>query len=183
MFTWLHFLESFNGVVYFPDRQWTTTDTLQLFTDSAGSAGLGCGCYFHGEWVYLQWPEVWMNTQILRDITFLELVPIVLAFYIWGKMLNGKKIILFVDNVSLVHILNKQSSRSDRVMPFLRSFVLSALQNNIQFKAKHVSGIDNKIADAISCKQWESFRRLAPHADMDPRPIPEPFQLLLLQTK
>ena len=94
-----------------------------------------------------------MNTQILRDITFLELVPIVLAFYIWGKMLNGKKIILFVDNVSLVHILNKQSSRSDRVMPFLRPFVLSALQNNIQFKAKHLSGSDNKIADAISRKQ------------------------------
>ena len=124
-----------------------------------------------------------MNTQIFRDITFLELVPIVLAFYIWGKMLNGKKIILFVDNVSLVHILNKQSSRSDRVMSFLRPLVLNALQNNIQFKAKHVSGIDNKIADAISRKQWESFRRLAPHADMDPRPIPEPFQLLLLQTK
>ena len=100
-----------------------------------------------------------------------------------GKDAEWEKIILFLDNVSLVHILNKQSSRSDRVMSFLRPLVLNALQNNIQFKAKHVSGIDNKIADAISRKQWESFRRLAPHADMDPRPIPEPFQLLLLQTK
>ena len=90
MFTWLRFLVSFNRVVYFPDRQWTTTDTLQLFTDGAGSVDLGCGCYFHGEWVYLQGPEALMNTQILRDITFLELVPIVLAFYLWGKMLNGK---------------------------------------------------------------------------------------------
>ena len=70
-------------------------------------------------------------------------MPIVLAFYIWGKMLNGKKIILFVDNVSLVHILNKQSSRSDRVMSSLTPLVLSALQNNKQFKAKHVPGIDN----------------------------------------
>ena len=93
----------------------------------------------------------------------------------WGKNHT------ICSNVSLVHILNKQSSRSDRVMSFLRPLVLSALQNNIQFKAKHVSGIDNKIADAISRKQWESFRRLAPHADMDPSPIPEPFQLL--QTK
>ena len=83
------------------------------------------------------------------NITFLQLVPIVLAFYICGKMLNRKKIILFVDNVSLVYILNKQSSRSDRVMPFLRPLVLSALQNNIQFKAKHVSGSDNNIPQTV----------------------------------
>ena len=57
-----------------------------------------------------------------------------------------------LDNDSLVHKLNKQSSRSDRVMSFLRPLVLSALQNNIQFKAKHVSGSDNNIADAISRK-------------------------------
>ena len=37
----------------------------------------------------------------------------------------------------------------------------------------------NKIADVISRKQWESFRRIAPHADKDPRLIPEPFQKLL----
>ena len=41
MFTWLRSLVSFNGVVYFPDTQWTTTDTVQLFTDGARSVGLG----------------------------------------------------------------------------------------------------------------------------------------------
>ena len=45
------------------------------------------------------------------------------------------------------------------------------MQNNIQFKAKYVSSND-KIADAISRKQWKSLRRVAPHADKDPRPIP-----------
>ena len=38
LFSWFHFLGSFNGVIYFSDRQWTTTDTLQLFTDSVGPA-------------------------------------------------------------------------------------------------------------------------------------------------
>lgn len=146
MVTWLRFLEHLNGVVYFPERQWTTTDTLQLFTDSAGSAGLGCGCYFQGQWVFLQWPDSWAYTQILRDITFLELVLIVLALHIWDEALQKQK--------------------------------------SIQFKAQHILGIDNKIADAISRKQCEFFRRIAPNADKDPQPIPRPFQLLLLlQTK
>lgn len=38
--TWLHFLETSKKVVYLPDRQWTTTDTIQFFTVSSGSAGL-----------------------------------------------------------------------------------------------------------------------------------------------
>lgn len=99
MVTWLRFLENFNGVVYFPERQWTTTDTVQLFTDSAGSAGLGCGCYFQGQWVFSQWPDSLANTQILKDITFLELAPVVLALHIWGEALQKKKIILFVDAI------------------------------------------------------------------------------------
>lgn len=145
--------------------------------------GVGCGCYFQGQWVFLQWPDSWANTQILRDITFLELVPIVLALHIWGEALQKKQIILFVDNMPLVHILNKQSSRSDRVMSFLRSLILVTLQHNIQFKAQHILGIDNKIADAISRKQWDFFRRIAPNADKDPQPIPRPFQILFTQTK
>lgn len=153
-----------------------------MFTDSAGSAGLGCGCYFHGQWVFLQWPNSWANTQILSDITFLELVPIVLALHIWGEALQKKKNHTFVDNMPLVHILNKQSSRSDRVMSYLRPLILVTLQHNIQFKAQHILGIDDKIADAISRKQLEFFKRIAPNADKAPQPIPRPLQILLFQT-
>ena len=37
MYTWLQFLNEFNGIVYFPASEWDTPNTLQLFTDSAGS--------------------------------------------------------------------------------------------------------------------------------------------------
>jgi hypothetical protein len=40
---WQEFLESFNGECYLPDRIWISSETLELFTDSAGSASLGCG--------------------------------------------------------------------------------------------------------------------------------------------
>ena len=49
MHMWLYFLESFNGKTYFPESSWTDSDVLELFTDSAGSAAMGCGAYFSGQ--------------------------------------------------------------------------------------------------------------------------------------
>lgn len=57
MHMWLYFLESFNGKTYFPESSWTDSDVLELFTDSAGSAAMGCGAYFSGQWVHFSWPQ------------------------------------------------------------------------------------------------------------------------------
>lgn len=180
---WLDLLTNFNGVVYFPDSEWSSQETLNLFTDSSGTASLGCGSYFQGQWAYLQWPSSWANKPIIHDITFLELVPIVLAFTIWAKALRNKKIILHIDNLALVHIINKQSSSSDRVMFLIRPLMLVTIKNNIQFKAQHIPGNQNGIADAISRQQWGRFRELAPAADQLPQPIPTSFHNVLLKMK
>ena len=54
---------------------WTTNDTIQLFTDSAGGQNKGFGIYFQGRWAQKCWPEEWAENGILTDITFLELFP------------------------------------------------------------------------------------------------------------
>ncbi|XP_061175557.1 uncharacterized protein LOC133184484 [Saccostrea echinata] len=56
LYVWSKFLEEFNGISYFPDKEWISSDVLKLYTDSAGSAELGCGAYFQGKWVFFQWP-------------------------------------------------------------------------------------------------------------------------------
>ena len=78
-----------------------------MFTDSSGS--LGCGAFFQNHWTVLPWPVEW-NDVILRDITFLELVPIVLSVITWRSMLTNKKVLFHVDNLALVEILNSKSS-------------------------------------------------------------------------
>lgn len=50
---WLDLLTNFNGVVYFRDSEWSSQETLKLFTDSSGTASLGCGSYFQGQWAGL----------------------------------------------------------------------------------------------------------------------------------
>lgn len=58
------------------------------------------GCFF-------KWHTEWAGTEAMRDITFLERVPIVLAIHAWGNQLTSKKIVFRVDNEALVAILNK----------------------------------------------------------------------------
>lgn len=180
---WLQFLKSYDGKTYFPESCWTDNDVIQLFTDSAGGDGKGCGAYFSGKWSFFEWPSTWSELGILRDITFLELVPVVLSMEIWGNQLQNKKIMFHIDNIALVDILNSQTSKSKRVMSLVRPFVLCTLQNNIIFRAKHIAGKYNDIADSISRQQWERFRRLAPMAQQNPDEVPDSFHQLFCNMK
>lgn len=77
-----------------------------------------------------------------------------------GVRLHSKQIILHIDNISLVHILNNQSSKSPRVTSNHANDVMK------QYSIQHFKGRTNIIADAISRKQWDVFRREAPYADI-----------------
>ncbi|KAJ8318053.1 hypothetical protein KUTeg_003144 [Tegillarca granosa] len=50
-----------------------------------GNAQLGCAAVLETHWCFMRWPFPWHNKPILKDITFLELVPISLAFNIWSS--------------------------------------------------------------------------------------------------
>ena len=50
-------------------------------------------------------------------------------------------------------------------MDLVRAITLQTLKYNFYFKALHVPGHYNDIADSISRFQQTRFRRLAPHAD------------------
>lgn len=181
--TWISFLDHFNGYCSFPELSWYDNSTLELYTDSAGSAELGCAAVFGCSWVFFPWPRDWSDTDLLKDITFLELVPVVLAFLIWAQCLQSKKIILHIDNQSLVSILNKKSSKSKLVMQLLRPLILICMQNHIQFKASHVEGTLNVKADALSRCQWQRFREVAPMADSHGQEIPELFHRMICSLK
>ena len=170
---WLTFLSEYNGVTVITDNAWASNETLELFTDSSGGQNRGFGIYFQGKWAHKCWPKLWEEMDILKDITFLELFPVVVALCIWGEQLKNKKIIFNIDNQSVVHIINKKSSKSVRVMSLVRQLVLSTLQYNIMIKALHISGISNKIADSLSRCDWQRFRNLCPEADQRGTEIPD----------
>ena len=107
---WQQFLSKFNGISYMLDSEWVSANTLKLQTDSAAGAALGCGLYFDGLWCHLSWPDQWSGSDILRDITFLELVPIALAVCLWKERFTAKRIQFACDNMAVVHILNSKTA-------------------------------------------------------------------------
>ena len=98
-----------------------------------------------------------------------------LAIVLWGSKLQRRRVLLRIDNEALVAVLNKQSSRSTRLMRLVRQFILFTMRHEIVFKAQHITTKSNSLADSISRKQWSCFRTLAPSANHAPEAIPEEF--------
>ena len=153
------------------DEEWISSPKLTLFTDSAG--GFGFGAILGSHWCYGPWPQHWRD----YNIAFLEFFPIVLSLYLWGDQIANRCILLFSDNEAVVHVINKQSCKDKLLMFFVRKLVLICLRLNIVFKAKHVPGVHNRLADSLSRLQVETFKALAPlHMDASPTPIPPHLQ-------
>ena len=127
----------------------------------------------------MQWPESWAESDILKDITFLEMVPIALAVMLWRNCFRGLRIQFCTDNMACLHILNSKSGKSERVMKLVRAIVLWSFQFDFHINAVHVNSAEN-FTDAISRKQWAKFRSLRPQADSEPTPVPEEFWDFLL---
>ena len=168
--TWLSFLLNFNGRYFFLDDLWLNSSKLNLFTDVSGAHGFGA--IFGSHWCYGKWPANWEY----QNIAILEFYPIVLSLYLWGEAMSNQCILFFTDNESLVHVINRQTCKDKHLMAFVRKLVSICLHHNILFKAKHIRGIHNNLADALSRLQVQTFRHLAP-AHMDPLPTDIPQHL------
>lgn len=167
---WQEFLDEYNGKSFFLEDVWHTSELLNLYTDASGS--LGFGALFQNHWCYGSWPPSWTT----YNIAALEFFPIVLSLFLWGSAMSNRCILFFTDNEALVHVINKQSCKDQHLMFFVRKMVLICLKHNILFKAKHVQGVHNHLADSLSRLQIQKFLQMAP-ASMDQSPTDIPHHL------
>ena len=165
---WLSFLCHVNGRSFFLEEHFLSSTKLNLFTDASGA--LGFGVIVGSHWCYGKWPPRWDH----KNIAILEFYPIVLSLHLWGEAMCNQCILFCTYNESLVHVTNKQSCKDKSV--FARKRFPICLHYNIVFKAKHIPGVRNKLADSLSRLQVHTFKQLS-QAYMDPLPhggSPEP---------
>lgn len=116
------------------------------------------GAIFGHNWCYGRWPDNWIG----KNIAILEFYAIVLSLSLWADQLCNQCVLFFTDNEALVHVINEQSCRDPSLMSFVRKMVSICLQHNILFKAKHIPGVQNTLADSLSRLQVASFKKMAP---------------------
>lgn len=174
---WKAFLAGWNGRSFFLDTTVTPSPDLELYTDASGSVGFGG--YFNGQWFQGRWPpHMQLNRARGISIEWQELFPIVVACAIWFPHFSGKRIQFWCDNESVVAIINSGHSKAPRIMDLLRFLILISMKHNFFIRARHVPGVSNEIADALSRFQDARFRSAAPTAEKTPCTIPPSLMTL-----
>lgn len=77
------------------------------------------------------------------------------------------------DNLAVVQIINKQSSKEKTLMKLVRRLVLATLNWNIHFRAKHIPGKHNITADRLSRFQFQAAFQHMTQLNLEQTPIPE----------
>ena len=163
---WKEFLSGFNGRGLLAYEDPLSSPDLHMYSDSSLS---GYGATLGTRFIVGKFPPSWEGL----DIQTLELFPILGLVAAFKLRLAGLNLIMHCDNLALVHILNAQTSKSSTVMTLLRPLVLLLLENKILFRAVHIPGVENSLADMLS-RQLASPEVLRRHGmDESPTPLPQ----------
>ena len=178
---WLYFLSSWNGVSVFYNTHSISSDDLNLFTDA--SLTIGFGGYFNGLWFSEAWPDdistyVPLQSDETISIAFCELYPIVVAAKLWGHMWKRQRIVFLCDNMSTVAIIQKGRSKSQHIMPLMRSLTMLSARHQFTFASVHLPRKFNELSDALSRLQIDKFHHMAPWASPVPTLVPPPEDVL-----
>ena len=89
----------------------------------------------------------------------------VMAATAWGHLWAGRCIIAHCDNLAVVNIWGHNSSKSPTIMTLVRKLFFIAATHHFTICFSHIQGVNNAIADALSCNDITRFRKLALNAD------------------
>ena len=178
---WLHFLKhpSIFARPFLDFSKDLEAHDIFFFTDASKKFKNGCGgvCKFHvqeqGEWFYLPWEE---NFLLMADpsIAYLELYALTVAVLLWLHRFQNRRIFIFCDNMSVVHMINNTTSSCKNCMVLIRMIVLHSMIHNTRVFAKYINTKSNVLADNLSRMRIDYFRKLtAEQFKRNPEPVPE----------
>ena len=176
---WCIFMEQWNGVsiIHHP-----LVSPVGIWTDASGSFGCGALCPALSRWFQLPWrgTEICRVMDGDRSITWMELLPIVLACAVWGPVLKGWPITVYCDNTGAVALVKSGYSRVPQIMHLLRCLFFFKACYQFSLHAAHVEGVDNVWADAISRNNVDYLHSQVFQAAYQCDPTPEDLVTLLL---
>lgn len=131
--------------------------SVVVHTDASGTVGCGGVCS-DGSWFQLAWPPQWQS----MDISVKELLPIVLAAAVWGHSWVRHNITFYSDNAAVVAVIQRRSPRDHNLLHLLRCLYFYSAHFQFTYVARHVAGVNNVVADALSRNRMSTFLSLVP---------------------
>ena len=117
---WSIFLRNFNGKSLFLHDDRLRSSDIHLYTDASN---LACGGIFGSRWFMILFDSEWVS----YSIAVRELYPIAISLYLWGNTLRDRRLVFHCDNASIVEVINRQTSKDDKIMILLGQLILTAL--------------------------------------------------------
>ena len=168
---WLTLLPQWNGSAPILEPEWTPSPNMHLYTDAAATYGFGA--FFNNAWLHGRWlPHQQLNPSRGVSIAWQELYAIVIAARAWGHLWTGRRISAHCDNLAVVDIWGRRSSKCPKIMQLVRQLYFIAASHNFTIRFSHIQGINNGVADSLSRNDLARFRKLAPEADTTMTPLP-----------
>ena len=176
---WCTFMEQWNGVnmIYHP-----LAPSVEIWTDASGSFGCGALCPTLSRWFQLPWrgTETCRDMDRSRSITWMELLPVVVACAVWGPRLKGQTITVHCDNMGAVALVKSGYSRVPQIMHLLRCLFFFKACYQFSVQAVHVEGVNNAWADAVSRNNLDYLHSQVFQSTYHHDPLPEDLVKLLV---
>lgn len=141
-----------------------------IATDSSSCAG---GVFCGGDCTYVNW-LIDRPSISSKHINIKELAAVEIAVCTYAPLLPNSHLIIYSDNTSVCHIVNKGYSRNACAAKLLRNIAVTSLEYNCRITACHIPGDLNDIPDAISRlhQRGQRLRLLSLLRQYNPAAIP-----------
>jgi hypothetical protein len=150
---WIECVDCWNCKSVFLEELWVTSVDFHMYTDACG---YGIGGVFNEDWFSFQ-----LNAdQMSMDISWKELLAVLVACELWGYLLCGRRLLIHCDNSAVVCVVNSGTSKCPHLMRHVRLLFATAVRHNFDVRLKHVPGTSNIEADLLSRLELTRFQRL-----------------------
>ena len=105
-------------------------EILDWYTDAAKAIGKGFGGHHGPHWFAGLWNEAFLE-ECDPSIEYLELNAVAVGVLLWLPEHQNQRIVLFCDNISVVYMINSQTSRCRNCMVLIRLITLQAMVSNV----------------------------------------------------
>ena len=156
----------------------TNLTALELFFYTDASSTKGCGGVFNDEWFIMEWEDdIFEHPNYYPSINYLELYALTIGILNWACKFRNQFVTIFCDNMSVIHMVNSNTSKCAYCMDLIRIIVLHSMIMNVRIKAVHVPTHLNIYADSLSRLDYKRFRAQAKKQNRTfkskPTPIPD----------